>query len=39
MYPVPVVEVVEAVGGAEALGGRVTDLAGLTAAVARGFPR
>ncbi len=33
MYPVPVVEVVEA------LGGRVTDLAGLTAAVARGFPR
>lgn len=39
MYPVPVVEVVEALGGAKALGGKVTDLADLTAAVARGFPR
>ncbi len=39
MYPVPVVKVVEALGGPEALGGTVTDLAGLIAAVARGLPR
>lgn len=39
MYPVAVAEVVEALGGSRILGEAVHDLAGLTAAVARGFPR
>ena len=39
MYPVAVAKVVEALGGAKILGGPVHDLADLTAAVARGFPR
>ncbi len=39
MYPVAIAEVVEALGGPHVLGESVQDLAGLTAAVARGFPR
>lgn len=39
MYPVAVAKVVEALGGPHVLGEAVHDLAGLTAAVARGFPR
>lgn len=39
MYPVTVAKVVEALGGSRALGETVRDLAGLTAAVSRGFPR
>lgn len=39
MYPVAIAEVVEALGGPHALGEPVHDLAGLTAAVARGLPR
>jgi putative toxin-antitoxin system antitoxin component (TIGR02293 family) len=39
MYPVAVNKVVAALGGSRALGESVQDLAGLTAAVSRGFPR
>lgn len=39
MYPVAIAGVVEALGGPHVLGESVHDLAGLTAAVARGFPR
>ena len=39
MYPVTIARVVEVLGGAHILGESVHDLAGLTAAVARGFPR
>jgi putative toxin-antitoxin system antitoxin component (TIGR02293 family) len=39
MYPVAVAKVVETLGGPLILGEAVHDLAGLTAAVARGFPR
>ena len=39
MYPVAVAKVVEALGGPKILGHAVHDLADLTAAVARGFPR
>ena len=39
MYPIAVAKVVEALGGSLALGETVHDLAGLNAAVARGFPR
>ena len=39
MYPIQVAKVVEALGGALVLGETVDDLAGLNAAVARGFPR
>lgn len=39
MYPIAVAKVVEALGGPLILGEAVDDLAGLTAAVARGFPR
>jgi putative toxin-antitoxin system antitoxin component (TIGR02293 family) len=39
MYPVAVTKVVEALGGPHALGESVQDLAGLIAAVSRGFPR
>ena len=39
MYPVAIAKVVEALGGSHTLGETVHDLAGLTAAVARGLPR
>ena len=39
MYPVAVDKVVAALGGPKVLGESVQDLAGLTAAVTRGFPR
>lgn len=39
MYPVAVAKVAEALGGERLLGGRVSDMAELAAAVARGLPR
>ena len=39
MYPVTVAKVVETLGGSRILGESLHDLAGLSAAVARGFPR
>ena len=39
MYPVAVSGVVEVLGGSLMMGRQVENLAGLTAAVARGFPR
>ena len=39
MYPIAVTKVAEALGGVRALGVVVSDMAGLSAAVARGFPR
>jgi putative toxin-antitoxin system antitoxin component (TIGR02293 family) len=39
MYPVAVARVVETLGGAAVLGDGVVDLAALTEAVGRGFPR
>jgi putative toxin-antitoxin system antitoxin component (TIGR02293 family) len=39
MYPVAIAKVVEALGGPRVLGEAVHDLASLTAAVSRGFPR
>jgi putative toxin-antitoxin system antitoxin component (TIGR02293 family) len=39
MYPVAVAKVAEALGGERMLGGRVSDMTELAAAVARGLPR